>query len=494
MDGRKIGCIALAIPLFTFTPLLALMLLLSALTAGSGAGAAAELCTPGAQKSGVTIDPKSIPNTSIAGYSREQLVNAAHIMRAGKALTLSIRDQTIGVMTAMGESNLRVIDHGDSAGPDSRGLFQQRDNGTWGSYRDRMDPFISATNFFRVLKTIPKRDELEPTIIAHRVQRNADPHHYSKFWPSAVQVVERLAKTQGVANGEQPPSSQYSLGNVKPQTANVANTVGPMFGIKTIGGYRKSAHDPDGHPAGLALDFMTNDIPDGSAVGDRLAQYLQTHADQLGVDYIIWKQRIWSTKRANEGWRGMKDRGSESANHYDHIHLSIKPDAGGITAPDCEPTAPSDLNPDDGTNPKEGTNSKGWVKPAAGPVTSRYGMRTNPVTGVYKLHAGIDLAGGGCDGPIWAAQSGVVIKSGFDSGGNGTIIIDHGNGIRTQYLHMYRNGILAREGERVNAGKIIGRVGSSGNSTGCHLHFGVRVNGSPVDPIPFMAKVGVTFE
>lgn len=103
------------------------------------------MCLPGSQQPGVTIDPESVPSTPIAGYEHEQLVNAAHIMQAGEALGLSARDQTIGVMTAMGESSLRVLDHGDAAGPDSRGLFQQRDNGAWGSYEDRMDPFISAT-------------------------------------------------------------------------------------------------------------------------------------------------------------------------------------------------------------------------------------------------------------------------------------------------------------------------------------------------------------
>ena len=90
-----------------------------------------------------------------------------------------------------------------------------------------------------------------------------------------------------------------------PQTAIVANTVGPMFGFVTIGGYRESARDPNGHPSGLALDFMTNDIADGQATGDRLAQYLIDNADQLGVDYIIWWQQIWSADRADEGWRAM---------------------------------------------------------------------------------------------------------------------------------------------------------------------------------------------
>ena len=243
------------------------------------------MCLPGGQSPGVAIDPETVPDEPVAGYEHEQLVNAAYIMQAGYALDLSVRDQTIGVMTAMGESSLRVVDHGDEAGPDSRGLFQQRDGGQWGSYEDRMDPFTSATMFFEAMMQIKNRDSLEPTNIAHRVQRNADPYHYTAFWPAAVSVVEALGDVQGIHNGEQPITSQYPLGNVQPQTAVVANTVGPMFGITTIGGYRESARDPGGHPSGLALDFMTNDIPDGRATGDLLAQYLIDNADQLGVDY-----------------------------------------------------------------------------------------------------------------------------------------------------------------------------------------------------------------
>ncbi|CAM3916657.1 M23 family metallopeptidase [Nocardiopsis rhodophaea] len=142
---------------------------------------------------GISIDTDDIPSGSVAGYSGEQLVNAALIMNAGEALGLSVRDQTIGVMTAMGESSLKVIDYGDAAGPDSRGLFQQRANGAWGSYEDRMDPTTSATNFFKAMMEVEGRDSLAPTIVAHRTQVNADPNHYTKFWDGAVKVVKALA-------------------------------------------------------------------------------------------------------------------------------------------------------------------------------------------------------------------------------------------------------------------------------------------------------------
>ena len=128
----------------------------------------------------------------VGAYGPEQLANAAAIIESGKAMGLSLRDQTIGVMTAMGESSLEVVDHGDAAGPDSRGLFQQRANGAWGSGSDRMNPAVSATNFFKALTGIGGRDAMTPTAIAHAVQRNADPHYYAKYWNDAVAVVTKL--------------------------------------------------------------------------------------------------------------------------------------------------------------------------------------------------------------------------------------------------------------------------------------------------------------
>lgn len=438
-------------------------------------------CLPGAQQSAVTVDPSTVPTDPIAGYGHEQLVNAAYIIEAGYALNLSVRDQAIGVMTAMGEAGLRVIDYGDFVGPDSRGLFQQRDNGAWGSYEDRMDPFISATNFFRALMQIEDRDTLAPTIVAHRVQINADPYHYERYWPAAVQVVQGLAGVQTVGIGDTPaPSSRYQLGDVQWQTQIVADLVGPMFGIKTIGGYRESAIDPGGHPSGLALDFMIDDIPNGSDVGQRLADYLEANAATLGVDYIIWEQHWWSADNPEAGWRAMEDRGSISANHYDHVHLNIRADASPNVPTECTPGLPGTLSPD------------GWSAPSAGPVTSHYGLRKDPVTGGFTiLHQGTDLLGGGAGGPIWAVQDGVVSNIFTDSYGGWGIDVDHGSGVMTRYKHMWPSGIHVVIGSRVAAGQHIADVGSSGWATGPHLHFEIHVNGSPVDPVPFMADVGV---
>jgi hypothetical protein len=141
---------------------------------------------------GVGLDTTSLPVQRIGAYGPAQLANAAAIIHAGQVAGMSVRDQTIGVMTAIGESSLTVVDHGDTAGPDSRGLFQQRANGAWGSLADRMDPTTSATSFFKALSGVGGRDSMDPTLVAHAVQRNADPQYYAKYWQSAVAIVTQL--------------------------------------------------------------------------------------------------------------------------------------------------------------------------------------------------------------------------------------------------------------------------------------------------------------
>lgn len=153
-------------------------------------------CNPGGPAAqGVEVSAQIQGLAPVAGYDAEQLANAAAIIQTGSALGMGVRDQTIAVMTAMGESALRVLDHGDTAGPDSRGLFQQRDNGTWGTLEERMDPTASATSFYRALATVNDRDALVPTLAAHRVQTNQDPFHYEPHWPAAVHVVNALSGT-----------------------------------------------------------------------------------------------------------------------------------------------------------------------------------------------------------------------------------------------------------------------------------------------------------
>lgn len=128
-----------------------------------------------------------------------------------------------------------------------------------------------------------------------------------------------------------------------------------------------------------------------------------------------------------------------------------------------------------------------WPLPGYTHISSYFGNRLHPILKVYKFHSGIDI--GAPQGTyIHAAASGKVIWAGWRSGGGGnTIIIDHGGGISTLYLHIMNGGILVKEGQVVSAGDVIGKVGSTGLATGPHLHFTVKVNGESVDPLKYVS-------
>ena len=122
-------------------------------------------------------------------------------------------------------------------------------------------------------------------------------------------------------------------------------------------------------------------------------------------------------------------------------------------------------------------SGSGLAWPTNGSVTSGFGYRWG------SLHAGIDIANG-TGTPIRAAKAGTVILAGWNGGYGNCIVIDHGGGFSTLYGHMTR--LRASEGQRVDQGDLIGDMGSTGNSTGSHLHFETRVNGSAQDPSRYL--------
>ena len=124
-----------------------------------------------------------------------------------------------------------------------------------------------------------------------------------------------------------------------------------------------------------------------------------------------------------------------------------------------------------------------WPVPGYTRITSNYGMRTHPITGIYKLHTGVDL-GAPMGANFVAANDGVVTKAGYNGAYGNMVIIDHGGGISTLYAHG--SEILVTVGQTVKKGDVILKVGSTGYSTGAHAHFEVRVNGQVVNPLPYI--------
>lgn len=119
------------------------------------------------------------------------------------------------------------------------------------------------------------------------------------------------------------------------------------------------------------------------------------------------------------------------------------------------------------------------IKPVDYPINSPFGNRIHPIFGDQRMHTGVDMAA-----PygtlIHAAQAGIIVYSGWKRGYGNTVIIDHGNGLATLYAHA--SSVEVRVGEMVSRGQVVAKVGSTGYSTGNHLHFEVRVNGEPVNP------------
>ena len=124
----------------------------------------------------------------------------------------------------------------------------------------------------------------------------------------------------------------------------------------------------------------------------------------------------------------------------------------------------------------------GWISDSFGPRPSR------PVAGVGAFHYGTDIAAG-CGRAVSAATGGTVIYAGYLGSYGNWVLLDHGNGVQTGYAH--NSQILVSNGQQVAAGETISLVGTTGASSGCHLHFETRVDGARINPAPFMSARGI---
>lgn len=135
-------------------------------------------------------------------------------------------------------------------------------------------------------------------------------------------------------------------------------------------------------------------------------------------------------------------------------------------------------------------SSQGWARPSGGYISSSFGNRIHPIYGTVRFHAGIDLATP-CGRGVYAARDGIVSYSGWLGTFGNFIRLNHDDGITTGYAHLQSGSLFVSIGQRVQTGQLIGLIGSTGASTGCHIHYETRVNMEPRDPYDFMGSRGV---
>lgn len=127
-----------------------------------------------------------------------------------------------------------------------------------------------------------------------------------------------------------------------------------------------------------------------------------------------------------------------------------------------------------------------WPIPGYSRITSPYGTRTHPISGTVHLHSGTDVSAP-MGANFVAAANGVVVKAGYHYSYGNMVIIDHGGGVQTLYAHG--SEIVAQLGQEVHTGDVVLKVGSTGNSTGPHAHFEIRINGQTIDPMKYLDKI-----
>lgn len=212
-------------------------------------------------------------------------------------------------------------------------------------------------------------------------------------------------------------------------------------------------------------DSLLNQKAEIAAKTDQIAKDMQAEKDRLAAEEA---RRIAEEKRRAEEAARQRAAAEQAAQEAEARQRQVQTASTSVAAPAPAP-APS-------------ANPGGWVRPASGYVSSRFGYRIHPISGASHLHSGIDIAGGG---PIRAAKGGTVTTASYHYSYGYYVVVNHGGGLSTLYAHM-TPGLMVAPGQSVSAGQQVGTMGTTGSSTGVHLHFEIRSNGSPVNPEIYM--------
>ncbi|GAA3707246.1 hypothetical protein GCM10022204_26430 [Microlunatus aurantiacus] len=441
----------------------------------------------------------------------DQIKIAATAIEVGKEFNIPERGWIVAIASGMQESGLRNLAGGDR---DSVGWQQQRPSSGWGTVAEIRDIRLATMAFYGVathtnnrgLTDIDGWQQMTIAEAAQAVQVSAFPSAYAKHEAAARALVSQLAglvdgtaapagdacpdQPADGATGNCPVTALAAEKSLTPDALRVLRCVQQQYPtITDIGGVRADAL-PD-HPSGRAVDLM---IPNyqtaaGKAFGWTVARWLQANHRQLGVEYLIFDNKIWNIARDDEGWRTYRadGQGDDSSLHYNHVHVTV---FGNKAQPD----GPADIS------------AGAWHTPVGQPSS------VGCAFGCYSGHTGQDYpAPPGV--PVYAVNNGTVTRSesilargqtcttlpicgGIRvSYGNLVVIRLAGGGeVTAWYAHLTERRVAV--GDTVRTGQVIGTVGYQGNvrptgPRGSHLHFEIRRGGTPLNPLPYLRSKGI---
>ncbi len=432
----------------------------------------------------------------------EQIEVAAAAIVEGKALGIPQRGWVVALAAAGAESGITNPDYGDR---DSVGPWQMRPSAGWGTVEQIRDLQLGAQAFYGMaphtnnpgLTDIQGWEQMTIAQAAQAVEVSAFPDAYTKWEAAARTIVARLAGT-GTAgagcedavslDGDCPTTDLPAEDVLTPDGLLVLRCVAAQFpSVDDIGTY--VGHQPD---QTRAVDVM---IPgwqtsSGKALGNQIAAWIRSHGRELGVQYVIWDGRIWNVERDSDGWRVYFAVGSSDPNqsHANHVHVSVYGNQG---------TGPA--------------GSSGLIQAGAWNAPVGAAARIGCGYGCYSGHTGQDYPAP-VGTPVYAVNAGTVIRSeSITSSGNcptlpicGGTRISYGNlivirlagGGDTTAWSAHLSARRVQVGQTVQAGQVIGTVGYEGHvipqgPAGAHLHFEIRQDGTPVDPLPYLNSKGL---
>jgi hypothetical protein len=270
------------------------------------------------------------------GVDTEQAENAATIAAVAVRRGLPARAVSIAIATAFQESKLRNLDHGDR---DSLGLFQQRPSQGWGTPEQVMDPYYATNKFYDALEKVDGYRDMRITEAAQRVQRSAYPEAYEEHAPGARALASALtgyseAKLTCVVDSTDFTREKVRGNGLTPRADVVRRELEKAFGDLALGGFApggvRTGHMPgSAHYDGRAVDVFVRPVtPANKRRGWVIAQYLVAHAKRLGVEHVIFDDRVWASgRRSEQGWRDYDPpaRSGDRAvlEHRDHVHLDV---------------------------------------------------------------------------------------------------------------------------------------------------------------------------